>query len=213
MVEDTQARSRLLNNLKYFTTDGCHSKVVQQLIAAEPEDSKAIAMMNSREMTTEELAAVEEAVKMSSQMHHLNDSQQKALLLSLTTHVSLVQGPPGTGKTSTSAAILDANNRLYENVSSSAPTNLGIDEVVIRLLEKNVDVLRYGDWHRIDKERIKTVSVEVKAEQDKRTMEYSRKSKAWWSKRKEIMKQMVEKEEAVHAGTLDSYGKGPFTDL
>eukprot|EP00973_Karenia_brevis_P053466 7430202-Karenia_brevis.AAC.1 len=36
-VEDYNARSRLLANLRQFTGDQCHSKVVQQLIANEPD--------------------------------------------------------------------------------------------------------------------------------------------------------------------------------
>ena len=147
VVHDDNARSRLLDNLRHFTSERCHAKVMQQLIAEEPEDGHAVRQMNSRSMTQAEAAAVEKY----GCLHGLNDSQQKAMRSTFTSHLSLVQGPPGTGKTSLSVAILAANKELHRFVSSCAPSNLGIDEIVARLVKKGVAVARYGDWRCVAK--------------------------------------------------------------
>ena len=153
LVHDDNGLSRLLANLREFTSERCHAKVMQQLIAEEPEDGHAIRQMNSRSMTQAEAAAVEKY----GCFHGLNDSQQKAMRSAFTSHLSLVQGPPGTGKTSLSVAILAANKKLYPFVSSCAPWNLGIDEIVARLVKKDVAVARYGDWRCVAKHLQETI--------------------------------------------------------
>ena len=110
----------------------CHAQVMPQLIAEEPEDGVAIRHMNFRSMTPAETNVVARYAD----RHGLNASQRNALRLTFTSHLSLVQGPPGTGKTSLSVAILDANKRLHPYVSSCSPSDLGIDEIVVRLVKK-----------------------------------------------------------------------------
>ena len=132
VVHNDDARSRLLDNLRLFTLGQGRARIMQQLIAEEPEHGDAIRRMNFRSMPQAETSVLARY----GAMHSLNDSQRNALRSTFSSHLSLVQGPPGTGKTSLSVAILDANKRLHPYVSSCSPSNLGIDEIVVRLVKK-----------------------------------------------------------------------------
>lgn len=80
----------------------------------------------------------------------LNASQNEALnRVSELTPLSLVQGPPGTGKTTTLASLVHSLTSQGKRVLIAAPSNLAVDNLVEKCLERGVDCLRIGHPARV----------------------------------------------------------------
>ncbi|KAG8909612.1 hypothetical protein FRC01_006834, partial [Tulasnella sp. 417] len=81
------------------------------------------------------------------QESRLDDTQAEAMVDALTSEVSLIQGPPGTGKSYTGIEILRvliANN--IRPILLIAFTNHALDNIIVRVLEKNITdkIVRLG---------------------------------------------------------------------
>ena len=80
----------------------------------------------------------------------LNDSQWSAVENSLQANdVSIIHGPPGTGKTVTLAHLIRALVDRGEKVLACAPSNLAVDNLMLRLLAQGVKAVRLGHPARV----------------------------------------------------------------
>lgn len=80
----------------------------------------------------------------------LNTAQKEAVRRSLAAKdISLVHGPPGTGKTTVLVEIIRQALLRKESVFVTAPSNTACDNLLERLVEKKVNVLRLGHPARV----------------------------------------------------------------
>lgn len=80
----------------------------------------------------------------------LNDSQNDAIRLALAAKdVAVIHGPPGTGKTTTVVEFIRRAVRRGEKVLVCAPSNLGVDNVMEKLLAQGERVVRLGHPARV----------------------------------------------------------------
>ncbi|KAL7288860.1 hypothetical protein TKK_0016832 [Trichogramma kaykai] len=75
----------------------------------------------------------------------LNENQKQAILKTLTADdYILIKGFPGTGKTQTLVSMIELLVRLGKSVLISAHTNSAIDNILLKLLERKIDFIRFG---------------------------------------------------------------------
>ena len=80
----------------------------------------------------------------------LNESQRDAVQLALSAKdVAVLHGPPGTGKTTTVVEVIRRAVRRGERVLVCAPSNLGVDNVLEKLLAFGEDAVRLGHPARV----------------------------------------------------------------
>ncbi len=80
----------------------------------------------------------------------LNDSQWEAIENALRAHdVAVLHGPPGTGKTVTLGHLVRLLVDQGEKVLACAPSNLAVDNLMLRLLTQRVKAVRLGHPARV----------------------------------------------------------------
>nr|XP_012144829.1 PREDICTED: DNA replication ATP-dependent helicase/nuclease DNA2-like isoform X3 [Megachile rotundata] len=78
-------------------------------------------------------------------LHGLNESQQRAVLKALTANnYMLIKGMPGTGKTQTLIALIELLHEIGQSVLITSHTNSAVDNILLKLLDKNIEFLRLG---------------------------------------------------------------------
>ncbi len=86
-------------------------------------------------------------------MPWINDSQQKAINTILKAQdIAIVHGPPGTGKTTTLVEAIYEVLRRESQVLVCAQSNMAIDWIAQKLVDRGVPVLRIGNPSRITQE-------------------------------------------------------------
>ena len=81
----------------------------------------------------------------------LNQSQKEAVQQSLAAEdFFLVHGPPGTGKTMTAIEILQQGVKEDKEILATADSNTAVDNIVERLVDRRVEVLRIGHPARVN---------------------------------------------------------------
>ena len=81
----------------------------------------------------------------------LNDTQQRAVNEVLRAKdVAIVHGPPGTGKTTTLVEAIYETLRRESQVLVCAQSNMAVDWISERLMDRGVDVLRVGNPTRVN---------------------------------------------------------------
>lgn len=82
-----------------------------------------------------------------------DDSQQKAIALGLNKKrpVLIIQGPPGTGKTGLLKELIVLAVQQGERVLMTAPTNAAVDNMVEKLSNIGLEIVRVGNPARISK--------------------------------------------------------------
>jgi predicted DNA helicase len=81
----------------------------------------------------------------------LNQSQQEAVKKSLAAQdFFLVHGPPGTGKTMTAIEVLQQGVKQDLEILATADSNTAVDNIVERLVNRGVEVLRIGHPARVN---------------------------------------------------------------
>lgn len=80
----------------------------------------------------------------------LNENQQRAVLRALAANeYVLIRGMPGTGKTQTLVALIQLLQTLGTSVLITAHTHSALDNLLLRLLERDLDFLRLGSTRQI----------------------------------------------------------------
>lgn len=75
----------------------------------------------------------------------LNEYQQEAVKRALAADdVSLVHGPPGTGKTTVLVEVIRQHASRGERVLATAPSNIAVDNILEKLLDSGLRVVRLG---------------------------------------------------------------------
>ena len=100
----------------------------------------------------------------------LNSSQQAAVEFALSARdVAIIHGPPGTGKTTTVVELVRQAVARGQKVLATAPSNLGVDNLLERLLAAGVRAVRLGHPARVLPElRAHTLDLLVAAHPDLR---------------------------------------------
>ncbi|MFT5123783.1 MAG: ATP-dependent RNA/DNA helicase IGHMBP2 [Kiritimatiellia bacterium] len=81
---------------------------------------------------------------------NLNDSQRAAVTFACAAQdIAIIHGPPGTGKTRTLVEIIRQAVTLKQKVLVCAPSNLGVDNLLERLLDRGTKVVRIGHIARV----------------------------------------------------------------
>uniref|UniRef100_T1J301 PH and SEC7 domain-containing protein 4 n=1 Tax=Strigamia maritima TaxID=126957 RepID=T1J301_STRMM len=76
---------------------------------------------------------------------NLDSSQKEAVKFALNQkEIAIVHGPPGTGKTTTVIEIILQSNKLGQKILACAPSNVAVDNLVERLADYNVNMIRIG---------------------------------------------------------------------
>ena len=111
----------------------------------------------------EEMASSVSKHKSHSKLCSFNESQQRAIDAAISQKITLIHGPPGTGKTHTATEIV---RRVYQKYLSSkskvlvaAETNMAVDNLTRKLLQRNVMVVRVGSIEHMSDD-IRQVSLE-----------------------------------------------------
>jgi superfamily I DNA and/or RNA helicase len=83
-------------------------------------------------------------------LSRLDASQQEAVRFALGANdLALIHGPPGTGKTSTLVEIMRQAVRRGERVLACAPSNMAVDNMLLRLASAGERVIRLGHPARV----------------------------------------------------------------
>jgi hypothetical protein len=100
----------------------------------------------------------------------LNGPQIEAVRLALSARdVALIHGPPGTGKTRTVVEVIRQAIARGERVLACAPSNLGVDNILERLIAADERVVRIGHPARVLPElRAHTLDLQVEDQQQVR---------------------------------------------
>ncbi|XP_035673963.1 uncharacterized protein LOC118414200 [Branchiostoma floridae] len=83
----------------------------------------------------------------------MNSSQEKAVQAASSSEITLIQGPPGTGKTKAAAEVIIRWQGQSDNkILAVAETNEGVDNIIQKLLDRNVpqeQILRVGQPEKV----------------------------------------------------------------
>ncbi|MCA9179196.1 MAG: AAA family ATPase, partial [Planctomycetales bacterium] len=80
----------------------------------------------------------------------LNEPQREAIRHCLTAEdYAIIHGPPGTGKTTTLVEFIAECERREQRVLACAPSNLAVDNLLEKLLQRGVDAVRLGHPARV----------------------------------------------------------------
>ncbi|KAF5272783.1 hypothetical protein FQA39_LY07810 [Lamprigera yunnana] len=83
-------------------------------------------------------------------LQKINKMQQKAVLKSISTNdYLLIKGMPGTGKTDTIVSLIELLVRLNKTILITSHTHSAIDNVCLRLVAREIEVLRLGSSTKI----------------------------------------------------------------
>ena len=96
----------------------------------------------------------------------LNESQNRALSLSIKSEAFLIHGPPGTGKTTTLSEVI--KKHIGKKILVCADSNVAVDNVMEKL--KDYNIVRIGHPAKIESNLMK-YSLDVKIRRDKRYKE------------------------------------------
>jgi superfamily I DNA and/or RNA helicase len=80
----------------------------------------------------------------------LNPSQLEAITFALAARdIAIIHGPPGTGKTTTVAELIQQTVKKGDKVLACAPSNMGVDNLLEKLLRAGVKAVRLGHPARV----------------------------------------------------------------
>ncbi|KAI4477910.1 hypothetical protein M0804_012390 [Polistes exclamans] len=84
-------------------------------------------------------------------LQHLNEVQQRAILKCLAANeYVLIKGMPGTGKTETIVTLIEVLYKLGTSIVVTSHTHSAIDNILLKLLNKNIDFIRLGSSYSIN---------------------------------------------------------------
>jgi superfamily I DNA and/or RNA helicase len=95
---------------------------------------------------------------------HLNASQRVAIEFALSAEdLAIIHGPPGTGKTTSVVAFIREAVLRGEKILACAPSNTAVDNLLERLIDMQLQVVRVGHPARV-KEKLRTHSLDALVE-------------------------------------------------
>src|SRR6185295_18599144 len=102
----------------------------------------------------------------------LNEFQQEAVKKALAAEdVSIVHGPPGTGKTTVLVEVIWQTVQKGGRVLATAPSNIAVDNILEKLLDSGLRVVRMGNPARTLKSlQPYTLSAQVAASPDRKNI-------------------------------------------
>lgn len=135
--------------LDVLGSEATYKRMKKALTAVQKTEKKDISRL--REVFMGVVApAFEERPKLEFFNPRLNKYQWEAVEKALAANeVALVHGPPGTGKTTVLVEIIQQAVARGERVLASAPSNIAVDNLLEKLLETNLRVVRMGHPARI----------------------------------------------------------------
>lgn len=106
-------------------------------------------------------------------MDNLNSSQQEAVRFALSANeIAIIHGPPGTGKTTTVVALIRQLTNQGQKVLACAPSNLAVDNLLLKLVDTGERVIRLGHPARVQANlQAHTLDALVKNHPDMRQVE------------------------------------------
>jgi superfamily I DNA and/or RNA helicase len=125
-------------------SDATYQRMRKALVTAS--ESKRSRLSTIREVFLGELAPERSRVpKVTFFNQSLNDYQKDAVKSALAADdVALVHGPPGTGKTTVLVEIIRQHVSRGDRVLATAPSNIAVDNILEKLLETGMRVVRLG---------------------------------------------------------------------
>jgi ATP-dependent RNA/DNA helicase IGHMBP2 len=149
--------------LDVLGSEATYKRMKKALASVEKSDKKHVArlrdiFMGAAKPEFEELEKSPEFFN-----DRLNKYQKQAVEKALVSQdVALVHGPPGTGKTTVLVEIIRQSVARGSRVLASAPSNIAVDNLLEKLLETGLRVVRMGHPARIlDSLRHATLSAQV----------------------------------------------------
>ena len=132
---------KLTNNITYRRYENCLKRL-------QNNQDKLPSSLIGEELTFS--SYIERDLTLDYYNKKLNEGQQNAVRLSLSrSDVTLIHGPPGTGKTTTLVELISQHVRLGEKVLVCAPSNIAVDNLLLKLAE-NCKVVRVGHPARVN---------------------------------------------------------------
>ncbi|PCI34071.1 MAG: hypothetical protein COB53_11995 [Elusimicrobia bacterium] len=153
--------------LEIGESDITHKRMKQALVdLAETEDGDTkrlrATLMGDRQAKLGKVEAV----------HFLNEKldehQRSAVVRALAAEdVALIHGPPGTGKTTTLVELIVQSVRRKQSVLATAPSNVAVNNLVEKLAEAGVRVVRVGNPARVGAELLEyTLDAQIEASEE-----------------------------------------------
>jgi ATP-dependent RNA/DNA helicase IGHMBP2 len=101
----------------------------------------------------------------------LNDSQKEAIEFALKQQeLAVIHGPPGTGKTTTVVELISQEVRQGHKVLCCAPSNVAVDNLLVKLAKNKLKVVRLGHPARIQAELVKYSLDAILAQSDQKAL-------------------------------------------
>ncbi|OGR92291.1 MAG: hypothetical protein A2992_06705 [Elusimicrobia bacterium RIFCSPLOWO2_01_FULL_59_12] len=149
--------------LDVLGSEATYKRMKKALVNVQKAEKKSVAHLRDIFMGKKEVSfeALEEPL--SYQNNKLNKYQKQAVEKALEAKdVALVHGPPGTGKTTVLVEIIRQSVVRGARVLASAPSNIAVDNLLEKLLDTGLRVVRMGHPARIlDSLRHATLSAQV----------------------------------------------------
>ncbi len=160
--------------LDVLGSEATYKRMKKALANVEHAQKKEVARLREifmgAEPPTFDEAALKSKKKLPFYNERLNTYQQEAVQKALAADdVALVHGPPGTGKTTVLVEIVRHAVARGERVLASAPSNIAVDNMLEKLLDTGLKVVRMGHPARIlDSLRHATLSAQVSEHPDQK---------------------------------------------
>jgi len=151
----TEEQASFINKFTRDSNDNILSSYLDWIIkgisnnALPPLLAVALGLKKEKQLTKEDIVSLPDNAYYNKVLVN-NVSQKQAVSLALTLDgkdntLAIVQGPPGTGKTTLIKEIALQYYHSGKNVLVLAKTNIAVDNILEKLLEDNVRVLRTGN--------------------------------------------------------------------
>jgi len=149
--------------LDVLGSEATYKRMKKALVSVQKAEKKDVARL--RDIFMQETDPHSEALKDPLEFFntHLNTYQKQAVEKAMAAKdVALVHGPPGTGKTTVLVEIIRQSVARGARVLASAPSNIAVDNLLEKLLDTGLRVVRMGHPARIlDSLRHATLSAQV----------------------------------------------------
>jgi len=158
--------------LDVLGSEATYKRMKKAIVAVQQAQKKEVAHLREIFMGAE-TAGVDERPQIEFFNTRLNDYQRESVIKALAAkEVALIHGPPGTGKTTVLVEIVRQAVAKGARVLASAPSNIAVDNMLEKMLDTGLRVVRMGHPARIlDSLRHATLSALVAEHPDQKYIE------------------------------------------